>query len=310
MSPPDAHGYCSLGVSVDVALAAARAARVVIAQINTRMPRVHGDGFLHVDAIHHWCEVSDPIPEIPVCVRTPVEERIGQLVAGLIEDGATLQAGIGSVPDAVLASLKGHRRLGIHTEMWSDGALDLLQCGAVDNSEKAVHRGKTVSGFIMGTRRVYDFIHDNPSVAQLQIDYVNNPVVIARNPRVAAINSAVQVDLTGQVCADSIGPRIISGVGGQMDFMRGAALSPGGKPIIAMTSRTRRGVGRIVSGLTPGAGVVTTRAHVHYVVTEHGVADLAGKTLRERASALVAIAHPDDRARLEREWGSLHRPER
>jgi 4-hydroxybutyrate CoA-transferase len=307
VSPPDANGFCSLGVSVDVALAATQTARSVIAQVNPRMPRVHGDGFIHISAIHHAVEVDEPLPE-PAPHRPTAEERkIGEHVASLIQDGSTLQIGIGAIPDAALASLRSHRNLGLHTEMWSDGALELIECGAIDNSLKRVHRGKSVSGFAMGSRRLYDFMNDNPSVIQLGIDYVNSPPVIARNPRVAAINSAVQVDLTGQVCADSIGNRIVSGVGGQMDFMRGAALSEGGKPIIALTSRTRDGKPRLVPMLEPGAGVVTTRAHVRYVVTEHGIADLFGRTLRERARELARIAHPEDREGLERAWVDLHK---
>jgi acyl-CoA hydrolase len=219
-----------------------------------------------------------------------------------VEDGATLQMGIGAVPDACLAELGGHRHLGIHTEMWSDGALALLRSGAVDNSRKAVHPGKTVSGFVTGTRAVYEFLDDNPAVVQLDIAYVNDPAVIARNPRVTAINSCVEIDLTGQVCSDSVGTRIISGVGGQMDFLRGAAISDGGKPILAFTSRTPRGHARIVPVLQTGAGVVTTRAHVHWVVTEYGAVNLFGLTIGERARALVSIAHPDDREALERAW--------
>ncbi len=306
VSPPDRHGFCSLGVSVDVTHAAVEVARTVIAQVNPRMPRVHGDGLLHIDHVHHWVEVDEPIPEVPPPPLGPEERAIGRFVAGLIEDGATLQMGIGAVPDAVLAALSDHKHLGIHTEMWTDGALALIQSGVVDNSQKHVHPGKTVSGFVMGTRALYDFVHDNPSVAQLDIAYVNNAGVIARNPKVVAINSAVEVDLTGQICADSIGHRIISGVGGQMDFMRGASLSPGGRPVLALTSRTAKGLPRIVPTLRSGAGVVTTRAHVHYVVTEHGVADLYGKTLDERAHALIAIAHPDDRESLGRAWHQAH----
>lgn len=298
VSPPDVHGYCTLGTSVDVVRAAIESASLVIAQVNPEMPRVHGDGFVHLDQIDFHVEVQAPIPEVPPHALSEAEVQIGQHAAGIIEDGATLQMGIGAVPDAVLAALRDHRHLGIHTEMWSDGALDLIESGAVDNSRKAIHPGKTVSGFLMGSRRLYDFVHDNPAVVQLDIGYVNSPAVIARNPKVTAINSAVEVDLTGQVCADSIGSRIISGVGGQMDFIRGASLSPGGKPIIALTSRTRRGQPRIVPQLKQGAGVVTTRAHVHYVITEFGVADLYGRTLSERAQALIEIAHPDDREAL------------
>jgi acyl-CoA hydrolase len=302
LSPPDRHGLCTLGTSVDVAHAAVETARIVIGQINPNMPRVLGDGFVPMDALDHVIEVDDPLPEVPPRDLTDVERAIGRNVAGLVEDGATLQMGIGAVPDAVLAELTNHRHLGIHSEMWSDGALRLIELGAVDNSCKATHPGKTVSGFVMGTRALYDYIDDNPAVIQLDIAYVNNVSVIARNPRVTAINSAVEVDLTGQVCADSIGHRIISGVGGQMDFMRGAALSKGGKPIIAITSRTGKGEPRIVSALRAGAGVVTTRCNVRYVVTEYGVADLYGKTLWERARTLIDVAHPDDRERLDCEW--------
>lgn len=307
VSPPDAHGYCTLGTSVDVVRAAVDTAGLILAQVNPRMPRIHGDGFLHMDQIDYHVEVDSPLPELPPHALTEDERAIGGYVAGMIEDGSTLQMGIGAVPDAVLAALTGHRHLGIHTEMWSDGALELLECGAVDNSRKANHPGKTVSGFLMGTQRLYDFVDDNPAVVQLDIGYVNSPSVIARNPKVVAINSAVEIDLTGQVCADSIGFQIISGVGGQMDFIRGASLSKGGLPIIALTSRTRKGLPRIVPRLKKGAGVVTTRAHVHYVATEFGVADLYGRTLDERAGALVAIAHPDDREWLERTYHLLRK---
>jgi 4-hydroxybutyrate CoA-transferase len=307
LSPPDKHGYCTLGTSVDVARAAVDSASIIIAQINRRMPRIHGDGLIHMSDLDAWVEVDDPLPESSPHESSPEEIAIGRCVASLVDDGATLQMGIGAIPDAVLASLAGHRHLGIHTEMWSDGALPLLQSGVVDNSRKITHPGKTVSGFIIGSRKVYDFIDDNPSVIQLDIEYVNRAANIARNPRVIAINSAVEVDLTGQICADSIGPRVISGVGGQMDFMRGAALSNGGKPIIALTSRTHKGVPRIVSMLKPGAGVVTTRAHVHYVVTEHGIANLHGKTFGERAKLLIGIAHPDDREGLGRAWRKDYR---
>lgn len=302
VSPPDIHGYCTLGTSVDVARAAVDVATVVVAQINPRMPRAHGDGFVHVSQIDHAIEVNDPLPEETPPQASEVEKTIARHASSLIEDGATLQMGIGSIPDAVLGSLKDRKHLGIHTEMWSDGALDLIRCGAVDNSRKVVHPGCTVSGFVMGSQAVYDFIHDNPSVIQLDIGYVNNPVNIARNPKVVAINSAVEIDLTGQVCADSIGPRIISGAGGQMDFIRGASLSPGGKPIIALTSRAKHGDSRIVPMLKQGAGVVTTRAHVHYVITEYGIADLYGLSLEQRANALIAISHPEDRDGLERTW--------
>ena len=302
LSPPDSKGLCTLGVSVDIALAAAQSAKVLIGQINQQMPRVHGDGFIHIDKLDHVIEVNEPLPESPPPPVGQKELAIGRFAAELIEDGSTLQMGIGSIPDAVLRSLGDHRHLGIHTEMYSDGAIDLIESGAVDNSRKRVHPGKTLSGFVMGTRRLYDFIDDNPAAIQACISYVNDTAVIRRNPKMVAINSAVEIDLSGQVCADSIGHRIISGVGGQMDFIRGASLSEGGKPIIALTSRTRRDEPRIVPTLKYGAGVVTTRAHVHYVVTEYGIADLYGCTLNERAQALIAIAHPDDREVLAGQW--------
>jgi 4-hydroxybutyrate CoA-transferase len=307
VSPPDAHGYCSLGTSVDIAKAAVDTAPILIAQVNQQMPRVHGDGFVHMSRLHSIVEVDVPLPEAKRAPLGEIEQAIGKHAASLITDGSTLQMGIGAIPDAVLGALRDHRHLGIHTEMWSDGALELIESGAVDNSQKHIHPGKTVSGFVMGSKRLYAFIHDNPAVVQLDIAYVNDPGVIARNPKVVAINSAVEIDLTGQICADSIGPKIISGVGGQMDFMRGAALSKGGKPIIALPSRTKSGQSRIVPTLKEGAGVVTTRAHVHYVVTEHGVVDLAGKTLRERAAALISLAHPDDREALSRAAHALGR---
>ncbi len=298
LSPPDKHGFCTLGTSVDVAKAASEVASLRLAQINARMPRVHGDGFIHIDSIDHYIEVDEPLPEPLKRELTNDEKIIGQLTASLVEDGACLQVGIGTIPDAVLQALNGHLHLGIHSEMWSDGALQLIKSGVIDNSQKQCHPGKTVSGFVVGSHDVYAFIDDNPAAIQLGVDYVNNPGVIARNQNMVAINSAVEIDLTGQVCADSVGKRIISGVGGQMDFMRGAALSQGGKSIIAITSRTKKGQSRIVSALKSNAGVVTTRADIHYVVTEYGIADLYGKTLGERARKLIAIAHPKDRERL------------
>lgn len=300
VSPPDKHGFCSLGVSVDASRAAVEAATTVIAEVNPNMPRTHGDGVIHADRIDLAVEVSDPIPEHARPRLSEVELAIGQNVAGLVEDGATLQMGIGAIPDAVLTALRGHRDLGIHTEMFSDGLIDLVERGVVNGSRKRVHPGKIVSSFLLGTRRLYDFVDDNPQVAMLVVDYVNDTAVIRRNPRVTAINSAIEVDLTGQVVADSIGARQYSGVGGQMDFIRGASLSPEGKPIIALPSVTARGESKISATVRPGAGVVTTRAHVHYIVTEHGVAYLYGKTLRQRARALIGIAHPDHREALER----------
>lgn len=302
VSPPDRHGFCTLGTSVDVTRAAIDTAPLIVAQVNPHMPRVHGDGVLHVSEIDIMVEVNEPLPPSHLPNLTQEEEQIGKHIAGLIEDGATLQMGIGAIPNAVLKFLHNHKDLGMHTEMWSDGALDLIEKGVINNRKKKIHPHKNVSTFLFGTQRLYDFIDDNPAVILLDVTYVNNPTVIARNNRVTAINSAVEVDLTGQVCADSIGSHIISGVGGQIDFMRGAALSEGGKPIIAMTSRTQKGVPRVVTALKQGAGVVTTRAHAHYVVTEYGVANLFGRTINERAKALIAIAHPDDRPALERDW--------
>lgn len=301
VSPPDRHGYCSLGVSVDATRAAVQAARRVVAQVNPRMPRTHGDGLLHMGEIDYAVETDDALPEVPPHLLSEAEIAIGRHCAGLVEDGATLQMGIGAIPDAVLAALSHHKDLGVHTEMFSDGLIDLIESGVINGSKKRTHPGKVVSSFVMGTRRLYDFIDDNPYVAMLDIAYVNDTAVIRRNPKVTAINSAIEVDVTGQVCADSIGTRLYSGVGGQMDFIRGASLSEGGKPIIALPSTTGRGESRIVSFLKHGAGVVTTRAHVHYVVTEYGVANLYGKNLRQRARALIEIAHPDHRAKLERE---------
>jgi len=300
VSPPDAHGFCTLGVSVDASKAAVECARKVIALVNPNMPRTHGDGFVHVSRFAAMVQGDEPIHEHEPPAIGELERAIGAHVASLIDDGATLQMGIGAIPDAVLAALGDHRRLGIHTEMFSDGMIPLVERGVVTGEAKRVHPGKVVGTFAMGTRRLYDFIDDNPQVVMLDVAYVNDPAVIRRNPKVTAINSAIEVDLTGQVCADSIGTRMYSGVGGQMDFIRGASLSPGGKPIIALPASTTRGETRIVPMLKPGAGVVTTRAHVHYVVTEHGIANLFGKSLRERAKALIAIADPKHREALER----------
>jgi 4-hydroxybutyrate CoA-transferase len=299
VSPPDKHGYCSLGVSVDASKAAVLNATTVIAQINPNMPRTHGDGIVHESMIDFGVEVDDSLPEHYPSELTETELKIGRNCANLIDDGATLQMGIGSIPDAVLTALNDHKNLGVHTEMFSDGLIPLLESGIVNNSNKRVHPNRTVSSFLVGTKKLYDFVDDNPNVALLDCAYVNDTAVIRRNPKVTAINSAIEVDLTGQVCADSIGKRMYSGVGGQMDFIRGASLSPEGKPIIALPSVTRRGESRITPFLKEGAGVVTTRAHMHYVVTEYGVANLYGKSLRERARALINIAHPDVREKLE-----------
>jgi len=301
VSPPDIHGYCSLGLGVDIARSAVDTAKVVIAQVNPLVPRTHGDGMIHASKITHMVWAEEPLPEVDYGAKLGADElKIGQVIASIIEDGSTLQLGIGTIPDAVLKALGSHKNLGLHTEMFSDGIIDLIQNGVINNSKKRIHPNKTVTGFAIGTRRLYDFVHDNPAIAFLDIDYVNDPNVIKRNPQVVAINSAIEVDLTGQVCADSIGTYQYSGIGGQMDFIRGAALSEGGKPIIALTSRTKKGISRIVPFLKTGAGVVTTRGHVHYVVTEFGIAHLYGKNLRQRAKALISIAHPDDRDGLER----------
>lgn len=308
VSPPDAHGYCSLGTSVDITVGALESARYVIAEVNPNVPRTHGDGILHwteLDAVvqsHH--EVHQTHPKI----ISEEEIRIGKHIAPLVEDGATLQMGIGAIPDAVLAQLTGHRRLGIHTEMFSDGLLPLIEQGVVTGENKKVLPGKVVATFAMGSRSLMNFVHDNPSVQFLDAAFTNDTAVIRQNPKVTAINSAIEIDLTGQVCADSIGPLQFSGVGGQMDFIRGASLSDGGKPIIALTSTTRSGQNKIVPFLKEGAGVTTTRAHVHYVVTEFGVANLYGMNLRQRAKALIDLAHPNFREQLEKDaWARLHR---
>ena len=301
LSPPDERGQCSLGTSVDVARAAFQSAPVVIAQINRQMPRTHGDTLIPMSEIDHFIEVDEPLPICSVSRSAhPEHAQIGKRVSELIQDGACLQVGIGSIPDAVLAELGGHRHLGLHTEMWSDGALELIRRGVIDNSKKANHPGHTVSSFLMGSQELYRFVDDNRQVLQLPADYVNHPSVIAENSDVVSINSAVEIDLTGQVCADSVGPRVISGSGGQLDFVLGAHLSSHGKSIFALTSRTAHGQSRIVSALKSGAGVVTPRASVQWIVTEYGAADLFGLTLHERARALIQIAHPDDRALLEK----------
>jgi acyl-CoA hydrolase len=275
-------------------------ASIVVAQVNPQMPRTHGDGQVHSDRIAFAVEINEPLFERQAEPLTETELAIATHVSDLVEDGATLQMGIGAIPNAVLAALHSHKDLGIHTELFSDGMIELVERGVVNGRWKRNHPGKVVSGFAMGTRRLYDFINDNPQIAMLDIGYVNDTGVIRRNPRVTAINSAIEVDLTGQVCADSIGTYQYSGVGGQMDFIRGASLSEGGKPIIALPAATSRGQSRIVEHLKQGAGVVTTRANVHYIVTQYGVAYLYGKTLRERAQALIRIAAPEHREDLER----------
>jgi acyl-CoA hydrolase len=301
VSPPDRHGFCSLGVSVDIARTAVNTAPIVIAQVNPKMPRTHGDSMIHVSRFTEmiWHESLLESPSAHPAAESH-EFQIAQHIASLIDDRSTLQMGIGAIPDAVLGLLGGHKDLGVHTEMFSDGIIPLLEKGVITNRFKNKHPGKTVTGFCFGSDNLYQFIDDNPAFSFLDIDYVNETHVIRQNPSVVAINSAIEVDLTGQVCSDSIGAYQYSGVGGQMDFMRGAALSKGGKPIIALPSRTSKGKPRIVPNLQPGASVVTTRSHVHYVVTEHGIAYLFGKNLYQRATALCSIAHPDDREFLER----------
>src|SRR5690554_1094612 len=299
VSPPDKHGYCSLGTSVDASRAAVESARLVIAQVNPKMPRTHGDGLLHTSDIDLAVEVDAPIPEVARPDLSDTARTIGMYAAGLVEDGAALQLGIGAIPDAVLAALSGHSQLGVHTEMFSDGVVDLIEKGVITGEQKRSHPGKVVASFVMGTKLLYDFVDDNPSVLLLDVAYVNDTSVIRRNPKVTAINSAIEVDLTGQVVADSLGTYQYSGVGGQMDFIRGAALSERGKPIIALPSVTKKGESRITPLLKPGAGVVTTRAHVHHVVTEYGVAAMHGRNLRQRAKALIEVAHPDHREALE-----------
>ncbi|HXH28613.1 MAG TPA: acetyl-CoA hydrolase/transferase C-terminal domain-containing protein [Candidatus Polarisedimenticolia bacterium] len=299
VSPPDDHGFCSFGVGVDCTKAAASVARTIIAEVNDRMPRTLGDSFIHVRKLDRIVETSRPLLELPRRLGGDLQGRIARHVAGLIEDGATLQMGIGGVPDAILPFLRDRKDLGIHTEMFSDGVMELVESGVVTNERKTLHRGKIIAGFLMGSQRLYEFVHNNPIIEMHPNEYTNDPFVIAANDRMVAINSAIQVDLTGQVCADSIGPSIYSGVGGQADFIRGAARSRGGRPIIALPATARDGtVSRIVPMLDPGSGVVTTRADVHYVVTEYGVASLHGRTLRERVEALVAIAPPDFREDL------------
>lgn len=310
VSPPDHHGYCSLGTSVDIAKAAVETARIVIAQVNPRMPRTHGDGFLHIDKIDFLVESQIELPELNYSKDSnPAIEQIGKNVASLIDDGATLQMGIGAIPDQVLRNLNGHRDLAIHTEMFSDGIIPLIESGVITNKYKRFNVGRSVTGFLVGTRKLYDFVNDNPSVRVMDISYVNDTSVIRQHPKSTAINSAIEIDLTGQVCADSIGTFQYSGIGGQMDFMRGASLSTGGKPIIAIPSVTSNGISRVVPFLKAGAGVVTTRGHVHWVVTEFGTVNLFGKNLKQRARALISIAHPDHREQLEKAYCQRFRHE-
>ncbi|WP_299754974.1 acetyl-CoA hydrolase/transferase C-terminal domain-containing protein [uncultured Pontibacter sp.] len=302
VSPPDHHGYCSLGVSVDIAREAVLSAKHVIAQVNPQMPRTHGDGLIHIRRFDVLVEVNEALPEVDYSLRITDRERaIANYIAEMVEDGATLQMGIGAIPDAVLSNLTNHKELGIHTEMMSNGIMELVEKGVITNEHKKRHPGRIATGFIVGNRKLYDFVDDNPLILMQRTDYVNDVTIIRTNPKVTAINSAIEIDLTGQVVADTIGRHQFSGIGGQMDFIRGAALSEGGKPIIALPSVTNKGISRITPLINEGAAVTTTRAHVHYVVTEYGVAYLYGKNLRQRAKALISIAHPDHRERLEQE---------
>ncbi len=308
VSPPDAHGYCSLGISVEATRAALQVARKVIAWVNPYMPRTHGDSFISLNQIDRYFVHEAPLPIHQQPEQSDVTSRIGELVAGLIDDGDCLQMGIGAIPDATLRCLGSHKDLGIHTEMFSDGVLPLVESGVINNSRKRKHRGKIVTTFAMGSQKLYDFVNDNPLVAFLDVEYTNDTAVIRQNKQVMAINSALQIDLSGQVCADSMGTKIYSGVGGQMDFVRGASLSEGGRSVIALPATACGGkISRISSMLNPGAGVVTTRAHVHYVVTEFGVANLRAKSLTERAAALITIAAPEFREGLAQQawddWG-------
>jgi len=302
ISPPDEHGFCSFGVGVDATKTAVEHARTVIAMVNRQMPRTLGDSFVHVSKLSKIVEVDEPVLEHAMASEVSAAARsIGENIASLIDDGATIQMGIGEIPDAVLLFLQDKKHLGVHTEMFSDGLVDLFEAGVVTNERKTLHRGKIVASFVIGTRRAFDFVDNNPFMEFHPNEYVNDPMVVARNDNMVAINSALAIDLTGQVCADSIGTRVYSGFGGQLDFIRGAARSKGGVPIIALPSTAKGGaISRLVDTLIPGSGVVTTRADVHYVVTEYGVANLYGRSLRERARSLIDLAHPDFRGELER----------
>ncbi|MBM6498772.1 acetyl-CoA hydrolase/transferase family protein [Flavobacterium macrobrachii] len=305
VSPPDIHGYCSLGVSVEATVAAIENAKIVIAQVNPQMPRTFGDGILHVSEINYLVEVNLPIHEHPVAAFSKEEEKIGEYVASLIEDRSTLQMGIGSIPNAALSKLKNHKDLGLHTEMFSDGVIDLIESDVINCNYKGTLRGRALATFLIGSKRLYDFVNDNPFIEMKESSMVNDTARIRKNPKMVAINSAIEVDLTGQVCADSIGAKMYSGVGGQMDFIRGASLSPGGKAIIALPSITKKGESRIVPFLKQGAGVVTTRSHAQYIITENGIANLYGKTLKQRVSELVKIAHPNHQESIEKSYFDL-----
>jgi acyl-CoA hydrolase len=302
VSPPDSHGYCSLGVSVEATVAAIENAKIVIAQVNPQMPRTFGDGIIHVSEIDYLVEVDVPIYAHEEAPFSKEEEKIGKHVASLIEDRSTLQMGIGSIPNAALAQLTNHKDLGIHSEMFSDGVIDLIETGVITCNYKGTLRGRILATFLMGSKRLYDFVNDNPFIEMKESSMVNDTARIRKNPKMVAINSAIEVDVTGQVCADSIGAKMYSGVGGQMDFIRGASLSEGGKAIIALPSITKRGESRIVPYLKQGAGVVTTRSHVQYIITENGIADLYGKTLKQRTAEMIRIAHPNHQESIEKAY--------
>jgi len=307
LSPPDEHGFCSLGIEVGLTKSVAASATRLIAEVNQRMPRTLGDSFIHVSKLDYIVPVDYDLPELPMGTEGPLDivEQIASYIAELIPDGATLQLGIGAIPDAILKHMYTKKDLGIHTELFSDGIIDLVDAGVLTNAQKTLHPGKIIAGFLLGSSRLYKWVDDNPLIELHPTEYVNDPFVIAQNARMVAINSAIEIDLTGQVCADSIGSKLYSGVGGQLDFIYGASRSQGGVPIIALPS-TAKNFSRIVAILKPGAGVVTTRNHVHYVVTEYGVADLYGKTIRQRAKSLINIAHPDYREELNRQARELH----
>ena len=305
VSVPDKHGYCSLGVSIEATLAAIANAKVVIAQVNKQMPRTHGDGLIHISEINSFVECDIPLPTLNFEAPSETENKIANFIANLIEDRSTLQMGIGNIPNAVLSKLIHHKDLGLHTEMFSDGVIDLILNDVITGNYKSINPGRTLATFLMGSKRLYDYVDDNPFIEMRASDYVNDVSVIKQNRHMIAINSAIEVDVTGQVCADSIGAKMYSGVGGQMDFIRAASLSEGGKAIIALPSITKKGVSRIVPTLNPGAGVVTTRSHVHFVVTEYGVANLYGKTIKERVKALTDIAHPNHREYIDKTYFEL-----
>jgi acyl-CoA hydrolase len=305
VSVPDKHGHCSLGVSIEATLAAIANAKVVIAQVNKQMPRTHGDGLIHISEINSFVECDIPLPTLNFDAPSETENKIANFIANLIEDRSTLQMGIGNIPNAVLSKLIHHKDLGLHTEMFSDGVIDLILNDVITGNYKSINPGRTLATFLMGSKRLYDYVDDNPFIEMRASDYVNDVSVIKQNRHMIAINSAIEVDVTGQVCADSIGAKMYSGVGGQMDFIRAASLSEGGKAIIALPSITKKGVSRIVPTLNPGAGVVTTRSHVHFVVTEYGVANLYGKTIKERVKALTDIAHPNHREYIDKTYFEL-----